>query len=149
MIEIPLTQGKVAIVDDCDAHLLKWKWFCNGGGYAARNIRKFNGVRGTMFLHHCIIGFPLNKKEIDHIDGNVLNDCRNNLRIVTHRENTSNKICHRNGRKTSKFVGVSWHKDKELWTAHVTIEGKQKNLGNFKTELEARKVYLNAVLTAN
>ena len=52
MVEIPLTRGKVALVDDCDAHPAFYKWQTNGQGYAVRMFRRPDGVRRTMFLHH-------------------------------------------------------------------------------------------------
>lgn len=144
MIEIPLTKGKVAIVDDCDAYLAGYKWiFCMNqkgnldSGYAKRRTDR----KGHMFMHHAIIGFPLDGFQVDHIDGNKLNNCRDNLRIISRRENMRNKPCHRTGNKSSKFVGVCYDKIRGGWIATITVNSKQKYLGRFSSELEASNAY--------
>lgn len=142
MKEISLTQGKSALVDDRDAYLLAWKWyFDNTVGYAKRNFRNQDGKQRKMRMHHMIIGFPLNGFQVDHINGNRLDNRRCNLRIVSHRENSHNSKCHRNGTKSSRFIGVSL--DRNKWVAQISINGKRKNLGRYSTEEEAVDVYNN------
>ncbi len=81
MINILLTQGRVTVIDDADAHLARYKWFY-GEGYAGR--------RKDGMLHHCIVGFPLDGLVVDHINRDTLDNRRVNLRIVTQRENLLN-----------------------------------------------------------
>ena len=43
--------------------------------------------------------------------------------------------------RPSKYVGVSWHKQRKKWNAQITIDGKQKNLGYYHDEKEAARMY--------
>ena len=101
MKKIKLTQGKVALVDDGDFEWLsQWKWTYKNGGYAYRSI----GSKGHIFLHRAIMKSPKNL-EIDHINGNGLDNRRSNLRFATHKQNIRNQQKQKN--RTSKYKGVS------------------------------------------
>ena len=98
---IKLTRGQQTIVDDDVYEWAKnYKWYANKYGknwYAVRHYTTINNgerKRHTLYLHHCVLGFPLNKLEIDHRDGNGLNNQRDNLHIVTRRKNTLNRVMH-------------------------------------------------------
>jgi hypothetical protein len=80
---------------------------------------------------------PPNDLQIDHIDGNGLNNQKSNLRVVTHRENHQN----RQHKKSSKFPGVSWNKKIKKWNAKIRIGNKSLHLGYFYDEEEASKAY--------
>lgn len=88
---IPLTQGMVAIVDDEDfPRISSVKWSvqknCNTF-YAKRNTPAINGKRqGIELMHRWVLNPPVGK-EIDHINGNGLDNRKINLRAVTHRQN--------------------------------------------------------------
>jgi hypothetical protein len=145
MKQIPLTQGKFALVDD-DTYLaighLKWyAHFEHNTWYALRNFRKGTGKQAKIRLHHIVMGFPLNNMEIDHKDGNGLNNQRDNLRLVTHRKNQQNTHNHRNG----KLAGAHYFKPDKIWRARIYINGKLTVLGYFKTEQEAHKAYMEAL----
>ena len=146
MKQIQLTQGKVALVDDDVYEWAKdYKWFAhfdNGNWYACRGFTKGYKQYSMMKLHHAIIGFPLDGFEVDHIDGDGLNNQRSNLRFVDDRGNGQNQ--HLNN-KTSKYVGVCWYKSRKKWRALIRINGKQKHLGFFNVEEEAAEVYRQAV----
>lgn len=151
MKQIPLTQNKFALVDD-DTYLavshLKWHVLKIGKiWYAARNIKDENGKYHMMYLHHCIIGHPLNNLVANHIDGNGLNNQRYNLEIVTQRKNTQNKQIHRNGRLPGTCLATTKHEDKiyTYWMSYIRINGKREYLGTFNTEQEAYNVYLEAL----
>lgn len=141
MKEIKLTQGLSTMVDDEDyEELNKHKWCAHKDGntfYAVKTIR-FNNVEKTIKMHRIIINTPHNMKT-DHIDGNGLNNCKSNLRIVTNRQNGQNR--HEN--KTSKYVGVYWHKRDKVWVSSIQINKKAYYLGYFTNEEDAHKAYLN------
>lgn len=147
MKDIILTKGKVAMVDECDAHLASLKW-CFNGRYPVRTFSEDKG--GHIFLHHAIMGRPLNGLQIDHIDGNTLNNSRSNLRIVTRRQNAQNQTWHRDGSKQSKHVGVKIHRSTikgkvyEYWLARISLNGTRKTLGYFKNEHDAAEAYNTA-----
>ena len=74
---------------------------------------------------------------IDHIDGNKLNNMTTNLQLITNKKNTSKD----RKNKTSKYTGVSWHKQSNKWLAQFKENGSVKYLGTFETEEEARDAY--------
>ena len=75
------------------------------------------------------------KGQIDHIDGNGLNNRIQNLRDVTHSENQRNKRLQ--SRNKSGHSGVTWYKPTQKWQAFISVDGKQKHLGHFGTVEEA------------
>ncbi len=150
MRRIKLTQGKFAIVDEMLLNCFsKYSWYAASSGnnfiYAAsaKRIRKTK-ITMKIFMHHCVIGMPLNRKmQIDHINGNTLDNRRENLRIVTVRQNAQNRKYHRDGTKTSEFLGVCFHKKSKRWRATLTLNKKSKYIGSFENEIEAKKAYDN------
>lgn len=147
MKEIPLTQGKVAIVDDEDyEYLSQWKWFAEATKnearwYAARN---YGEHKGLLRMHRAI--FLPNKVDlvIDHVDGNGLNNQRFNLRYCSFAENRRNNSLYSNS--TSGYKGVSWHKRDRKWRANITVQSAQVSLGYFDSPEEAYKVYCEAAI---
>lgn len=141
MKEIKLTQGKVALVDDADyEELSKHNWCANKGRitfYAGRGV-KIKGKHVTIPMHRVIMKTPKGM-DTDHIDGNGLNNQRENLRICTHAENSINRgKCKSN---TSGYKGVSWHGGGKKWLSKIRVKRKQINLGIFLTKEEAYKAY--------
>lgn len=140
MVKIPLTKGKVAIVDDEFAHLSEWKWFVGTRNYVCRNFKPFpKSTSRTIRIHHCIVGYPLNGLEVDHINGNTLDNRRENLRIVTHEKNTQNKKCHRNG----SILGVYFDRINSKWVAEKRLPGGGRLFfKRFRTQKEAHSFYM-------
>lgn len=147
MKEIQLTQGKVALVDD-DMHeeLSQHKWYTHRPKkhlcYAQRNAPTINGKRGTIRMHHIVIGFPPEGLMTDHRDGSGLNNQRKNLRFVTSRQNSQNRPT---VIKTSCYVGVYWHKQGRKWATYIRKDGIKKYIGLFTNELQAFQAYQQAV----
>jgi len=84
--------------------------------------------------------------EIDHLDGNKLNNVVSNLQYVSGRENTCRgKRSDGNREKSSSFRGVSWHKVKKKWTSSIRVDTKLIYLGSFDCELKARDAYIIAL----
>lgn len=152
MIEIPLTQGKTAIVDDDDADLGTVKWFVRRVAhkssykwYAGRVGHKVNYKCPLIHMHRVVlermIGRSLEKGEFaDHINHDGLDNRRINLRVANHAENVHNQRV-QNVRKTSCYKGVSWQKARGKWQAEVTMNRKRRYLGLFDTEDGAAKAY--------
>jgi len=113
----------------------------NSEGYARVRIlsKPYYYHRICWLLVHGSIAGGL---DIDHIDGDTLNNKLTNLRLVTHRENSQNMKCHRNG----KLVGCRWHKRNKKWQARIQINGKPKHLGYYDTEQEAHAAYNSACI---
>jgi hypothetical protein len=97
----------------------KHKWGMHNAGYAQDNSN-------AIFLHHLII--PKKKGfDIDHIDGNKLNNLDHNLRRCTHQQNNWNK----------KVKGYYWEKDRNKWVATLYMNSQKKLFKRFDTKEEA------------
>jgi len=141
MKEILLTQGKIALVDDEDFEkIIAYKWHCDcrkNTIYAETDIitdgtRKYKSLR-----MHRLITNPSDNLEIDHINGNGLDNRKENLRPVTRRQNLQNYHI----KKSSRFTGVSWHKHNKKWQCRIEINGHVKSLGYFMIESLAAEAY--------
>lgn len=109
-----------AIIDAEDVNKIRYtKWKLSASGYAA-NTPKFSG--SNKHMHREILGTD---QFVDHINHNTLDNRKNNLRIVTKAQNMMN----------SNFKGVSPNGCK--WYAHIKINQKMLNLGNYLDEEEA------------
>ena len=140
MKRIPLTKGKVALVDDEDYDkLMKFKWFTKvlkTNFYAIRNAnRRLREKPTTIRMHRVILGVQEPSVLVDHKDHNGLNNCRSNLRLVNPAQNNWNRRSKPGS--SSRFVGVSFHKRDKKWQAQIYLNGKIVHLGQHGTEREA------------
>jgi hypothetical protein len=135
---IPLSQGKVAIVDDADFEWLsQWKWHY-AKGYAVRNEGIYPDRR-TVYMHDKIMN-PPDGMEVDHVKtGDNLNNQRYNLRICTRGQNMANTRVR--AINTSGYKGVTWNKDHGRWQPQIKVNGKRKYLGFCDTAEDAAHVY--------
>ena len=99
------------------------------------------GFNGRPIYYHSIVWMLYNKKdipsnlEIDHINGNKIDNRIENLRLVTRRRNQQNQKKHREG----QLVGCYFNKGKHQ--AQIKIGGKLIYLGRYKTEQEGHEAY--------
>jgi hypothetical protein len=155
VIQIPLTRGYTAIVSLQDADLARFKWSTRINGkytaYAAHLRKDPTHPRGQslLLLHRVILERVLNRKLVkgeivDHINGDGLDNRRENLRLATYNQNTLNsKIQSRN---TSGYRGVSWRKCANKWIAKIVVNGKNLYLGLFTDKHQAAVAYNKAAL---
>ena len=140
MKEIKLSQGLFALVDDDDyEELNQYKWYADKGCntyYVVRNDYS-NGQHKRIKIHRAIMGTPKGLCT-DHKNGNGLDNRKENLRIVSTRQNCQNKHI----KKSSQYVGVYWYKSQNRWVARIEINKKRKIIGGFKNELDAYNAYL-------
>lgn len=138
---ITLTQNKVTIVDDENYEQLnRFKWVAHKRDktfYAVRH--PFGEGDKLIYMHREIIGIPKNM-ETDHINGDGLDNRKENLRIVTKRQNQQNQK-NRIKQKSSVFPGVCWHPASQKWMTRIQIRGIRKHLGIFENEIDAYTVY--------
>ena len=146
MKKIPLTKGYFSIVDEEDYYIIiKHKWCVGLFGvdtkciYALRRGRK--GESKTVYMHRQIMNASKDC-EIDHINGNGLDNRKCNLRVVSHSQNMYNKRKKMN--TSSKFKGVSFDKKSRMWDCRIHENGKQIFLGRFKFEKDAAIIYNQA-----
>jgi hypothetical protein len=137
-----------ALVDDEDfAYLTQWKWSAEKrkhGFYAIRSVAA-DGKRTTRRMHIEIMGAN-SAPEIDHWDGDGLNNQRANLRRCTESQNQGNRRIRNSAKKTSKYKGVCWSAKYGTWSAHIRQDEKQKKVGNFVTEKAAAGAYNRAAI---
>ncbi len=146
-IEIQLTKGYVAIVDEQDADLAALKWHTTISGkrpYAATNI-KVNQRYRLKKLHRFIMERMIKRtlvelEYVDHVDNNPLNNTRSNLRICTFSENVRNKSRYQRNKVGIKGVYMRGNK----YRAQIQIDGRKIMLGSFNTEEEAHEAYCKA-----
>lgn len=141
MKQIKLTRGKFAIVDDEDfEELAKHKWNCQitkteGRNYAYRVGVRPDGGKTTVRMHRQIIGESAKGMDIDHIDGDGLNNQKSNLRPCTRSQNNGNARMPRNNK--SGFKGVSFDKNRGLWVA----QADGKHAGRHTSKEDAARAY--------
>jgi len=103
-----------------------------------------NNKQLLLYIHRLIgiyfIDNPDNKKYINHINGNKLDNRIENLEWVTNQENSHHSTSNRANR-SSKYVGVFAHSGK--WESACWFNNKKQYIGRFKTEEEAREAYIN------
>lgn len=136
---IELTQSKFTLVDYEDyEYLSQFKWQFNKG-YARRSWRKNNKIF-NMSMHRAIMN-PSEKEQIDHINGDKLDNRKENLRICTSTGNNRNVNSHKG---ISGYKGVHWYKKVGKWAAFITINYKHKYLGSFNEKADAALAYNKA-----
>lgn len=138
---ILLTQDKWATVDDEDfLDLTKHVWQYMGhkkNNYASR-IFFVKGKRFYQLMHREILNLlPGDKRQVDHIDGNGLNNQKENLRITTQSQNMMNSSLGKNNK--TGYKGLYWRKDVKMWQATITSNKKRIFLGSFYYKREAIK----------
>ena len=151
MIELHLANGKgVAVVDDVDGDLADLSWHRVAKDYAGSYI---DGKKVT--LHRVVLARKLGGEipvgyEVDHADGDPLNNRRSNLRAATHQQNTANARHPVKG--YSRYRGVTYDARPEplakRWGAYIVVHGKQLWLGRYADEAEAARAYDTAALDA-
>lgn len=145
--QIPLTQGKIAIVDDEDFKILnQYKWHAQKHGryfIAARRIWDKQKKRYFMIcMHREIMNLQYKDgKQVDHINHNGLDNHKRNLRICTGAENCRNRV---KIKGSSIYKGVSWFTRDKKWMACIRLNYKTYYLGYFNSEISAAKAYDNA-----
>jgi len=132
-MEIKLTQGKSAIIDDCDylkVSTLKWQ-------AQQRSDKKgwYAVSKGGVRMHRFIMGVT-DKSIVDHKDGDGLNNSRSNLRIGDQSKNSVNRKI-----TNGKYLrGVT--KKGNRFRSMIKLNKKMVHLGYYSTEEEAHNRYL-------
>ncbi len=141
-VQIPLGNGRAAIVSHIDAHWISQRpWHFNARGYAAASL--FGGRGGGIILMHRLILLAPDTATVDHANGDTLDNRRENLRLATQSQQNANRLKFVG---TSRFKGVYLRCDGLKWVAQIgdPQSGRRKNLGGFVTEEEAARVYDDA-----
>lgn len=142
-----VVSGRQVLIDDVDFDLFERStWRLNGPSNYSYVCRYEKRQRKTVgiFFHREILGAPKDMC-VDHINGNTLDNRRENLRLCTHAENMKNRKMHSNNR--CGFKGV-WEdrstKRRSPFVAQIRVNGKRIQIGRFQTAELAHKAYLKA-----
>lgn len=122
----------------------QYKWRVHYQNGIPRSI--MTTTNPTKKLTRYILEFsgPITWGVVDHIDRNIFNNKRSNLRLVSNSENAMNRP--KQGNNTSGYKGVSWNRIKNKWEAYISVNRKRKFLGYFECKIEAAKAYNKAAL---
>jgi hypothetical protein len=141
--EIQLTQGKIALVDDEDYNVLqKLRFYAvnnSGWWYAVTHLPREGKPQRRVFMHRLILNPPKNK-QVDHINGNTLDNRRCNLRLATNSQNHMNSKKYSND-SLSQYKGVSWNSASTQWFAQIMVNQKLLHIGTFASEVDAAHAY--------
>lgn len=140
MKTLPLSNGRAAIVSDCDyAYLRRWTWNCVGGKYAQRK----HGEQ-YVYMHHAVAYRKgiMAWNRIDHANQNTFDNRRCNLRPANRSSNGANRG--RQANNTSGFKGVCRHKAAGKWMAQITVKSVNHYLGLFASKHDAARAYNRA-----
>jgi len=147
---IQLPQGYIAFVSDEDVDLVSLTWSLDKHKlrrvvYATRRIgeRRLNKTRA---MHRTILSRMLDREllrceDVDHRDGNGLNNVRDNLRLANRSQNKMNTPKPRYANSSSIYKGVSWCKRDECWSVFIRLGDKQVYLGRTRIEVIAARLY--------
>lgn len=139
-----MNSSKILFDKDDQKLFDSYKWRISTQGYLVAY------KRGSGRKHYSIIAFHrevlnANKnQQIDHINGNRLDNRKENLRLCNNAENNRNKLKSKKG--SSKYKGVCWHKASKKWKASITVNYKSIHLGYFSIEKDAAKAYNEAAI---
>lgn len=134
MKKIPLHGGKFALVDDEDYPIaMAYSWHVSCRGYAQHSPKP----GASVFMHRFLIDAP-EGKQVDHINGDKLDNRKSNLRLCTNQENCRA----RHKANPSGFRGVS--RKNKGWQASISDGKKHHYLGIYPTPELASAAYRGA-----
>lgn len=129
MKELILSNGQVALVDDADFDLVsKFSWHPHQARQRVPKTYVYGHANGKQVSLHRFLMAPEPGQLVDHINGDPLDNRRNNLRICAPSHNCMNRNRHRG---PSGFIGVIAHTGG--WRARVGLNGKTYRKDGFKT----------------
>lgn len=145
--KIILVTGETVLIDLDDFEYLNqysWYLFDNHGRnqYALRYSR--SKKQSTIRMHRDVLKITDSSIHIDHINGNGLDNRKNNLRIASIRQNAQNQKIRKDN--ISGYKGVSFIRKSNKWRTCICVNGKNKHLGCFETKEEAAIAYNNAAI---
>lgn len=143
---LPITYKKQivaeTVVDSADyLWACEYKWAPAWGGepkYAARSQRRGEERKPIrILLHREIMGLKHGYRDlqVDHIDGDPLNNRRSNLRVVTQAQNCQNRKSYAGS--SSRHRGVHWYSSMQCWRVAIMVDGARTIVGYYNDEDEA------------
>lgn len=140
MKHIALSQGKYATVDEEDFEVLnQWKWSL----LVTKN--RMYAVSGNILMHRLLLRAPKGK-DVDHKNGDGLDNRRENIRTCTHAQNMMNTKRYKSNKSGFKGVYYLRYSKKNPWAASIQLKGRREFLGLFPSKERASEAYNEAAL---
>lgn len=143
-----LTRGRFAVISEVDeADVTLHKWCFHHAGYAVRSVARPGGrsrCGQKMLLMHREIHPVPDGFEVDHKNGNRLDNRRQNLRQCSVSQNQQNRRS--TPMNTSGFRGVHWAKHEHKWKAAIRVDGRKVHLGYHLAPEDAARAYDRAAV---
>jgi hypothetical protein len=123
--------------------------------YYCLSLSNVNKIYKKVYIHTLMalafIPNPNNYNQIDHIDGNKLNNNICNLRWCTSSENNTNKekLSRQKDGPEKRFKYVSWNKQNKKWIGKIQINGKSLYIGSSKNDEEIYIKCLQCLVNIN
>lgn len=139
-MRLPLSQGLAALIDDCDWLRVSAFHWCAERSYPPiiYAVRKCPESKKLIRLHRFIMQ-PAKGLEVDHLNGDGLDNRRSNLRICTRGQNARNqRLC---VASTTGFKGVSFDRERKKFSAKINTAGSTLHLGRFENPKDAARAY--------
>jgi hypothetical protein len=146
-LEVVLTKGQRALIDREDLPLVQGRfWYVKGDPdrthYAMTTVRTKAGWE-ALSMHRLLLNV-LPGFQVDHRNGNGLDNRRFNIRIATVVDNARNTRIHRDNKVG--FKGVHFDKRNGKFRAHIGLNGRSRYIGSYKTAENAAKAYDEAAI---
>ena len=135
-----VNRGRLAKARQIAGHLHIDKTKPNNNYYRIKINGKLYGTHRLAYYY--ITGIDPLENEVDHINGNTLDNKFNNLRLGNDTNTSQNQKIKRTN--ISGFKGVSWHKKNKKWQARITVNKKTIHLGYYDNIFYAALVYARA-----
>lgn len=133
-----------------------FRWTSHYGGHAPGDVAGWDHSSGYLvvsvfsvkaYAHRLAFAFQTGafpKGVVDHINGDRKDNRIANLRDVSQRVNTENRVSPTNPNSASGLLGVHWNSKKGKWSAQIKSFGRKKHLGFFDDKQEAHRVYIES-----
>lgn len=138
MRKLNISKNLWVLIDNEDySYLSRFNWGVDSNSIVERQIR--NGKTRNRIPMWCLLVLNKNGGRVVHINGNMFDFRKSNLRVVPE------KVLSHNAKKrtntSSRYKGVCWDKVNQKWRAYIVYDGKRYDLGRFDNEIIAAFAY--------
>lgn len=135
-MELQLVKGGIVLIDSEDYEMLsRYKWRLHQRKKRITHYAACPNINGKFTYMHRLLMKAQSGQEVDHIDGNGLNNQKANLRLCSRKENSRNRLLQSNN--TSGKSGVYFSRINKNWVAQITSNRINRYIGSFPSKEEA------------